>query len=337
MKKRAETKTSPVALPEPAQSGQVLSRIRFRHVSCFLAIAQERNLRRAAERLHLSQPAVSKTLVELETLAGARLVERGRQGARLTSAGEQFLRHAVGVSQALESAAAALAGAATPSAAMVQLGALPTVASGLLPQAISRLREQRPHAGLRLRTAANAELLAALKAGELDFVLGRMAEPSMMQGLSFELLYAESLAVVVRPRHPLLSQAGGATSLHAVLGYPLVVAAAGSVPRHHTEALFQSHGLRLPQACTETLSVSVARLLALRSDTVWITPERVAQDDLDQGWLMRLHLPTSGTEEPVGILLRSAAAPSELAAAFLEILREVARAHPATKTNRDKT
>ncbi|CEJ19223.1 probable transcriptional regulatory dna-binding protein [Ralstonia solanacearum IPO1609] len=209
-------------MENPAASGEaLLSRIRFRHLSCFVAIAQERNLRRAAERLHLSQPAISKTLGELEALAGVRLVERGRQGARLTSAGEQFLRHAVGVTQALEAATAALAGTGESSTPMVQVGALPTVASGLLPQAIARLHAERPHAGVRLRTGTNVELLAALKAGELDFVVGRMSEPDMMQGLSFELLYAEPLALVVRPGHPLLSQRGAAASLQAVLDYPL--------------------------------------------------------------------------------------------------------------------
>ena len=73
-------------MENPAASGEALqSRIRFRHLSCFVAIAQERNLRRAAERLHLSQPAVSKPLGELEALSGAQLVERGRHGARLTA------------------------------------------------------------------------------------------------------------------------------------------------------------------------------------------------------------------------------------------------------------
>lgn len=127
----------------PAASGEaLLSRIRFRHLSCFVAIAQERNLRRAAERLHLSQPAVSKTLGELEALSGARLVERGRHGARLTAAGERFLRYAVSATQALDAAAAALGGTGEPAPSVVEIGALPTVASGLL-------HALRPHACAR--------------------------------------------------------------------------------------------------------------------------------------------------------------------------------------------
>jgi DNA-binding transcriptional LysR family regulator len=110
-----------------------------------------------------------------------------------------------------------------------------------------------------------------------------------------------------------------------VLAYPLVIATPGTVPRHHTEALFQTHGLRLPAGVTETLSVSVARLLACRSDAVWITPERAAGDDLAHGQLARLDIVTSGTKEPVGLLRRSAATPSELASAFMELLTELAQ------------
>ncbi|MEF9388330.1 pca operon transcription factor PcaQ [Ralstonia solanacearum species complex bacterium KE056] len=308
-------------MENPAAPGEALqSRIRFRHLSCFVAIAQERNLRRAAERLHLSQPAVSKTLGELEALSGAQLVERGRHGARLTAAGEHFLRYAVGATQALDAAATALGGTGEPAPPILEIGALPTVASGLLPEAIARLHALRPHAGVRLRTGTNADLLAALKAGELDLVVGRMAEPAMMQGLSFELLYAEPLALVVRPGHPLMAEPGASASLPAVLDYPLVISPPGTVPRHHTEALFQTHGLRLPPGVTETLSVSVARLLACRSDAVWITPERAARDDMEHGWLVRLDLPTSATKEPVGLLRRSADTPDELAAALMAVL-----------------
>jgi DNA-binding transcriptional LysR family regulator len=302
------------------------NRLRFRHISCFLAVAQERNLGRAAERLHLSQPAVSKTLSELEALAGAQLVERGRHGARLTPAGEHFLRYALDVGQALDSAGAVLSGAAMPSVAALEIGALPTVASGLMPDALIRFKALRPHAGVRLRTARNASLLSALKAGELDFVLGRMAEPAAMQGLSFEFLYAEPLVMAVRPRHPLLAQ--NPVSVPAVLAYPLIVAPRGTVPRLNTDAYFDAHALRVPHECIETLSVSVARLVAQRSDAVWITPERAARDDVQGGSLTALALSMAGAEEPVGIVRRSAGATSELAQTFTDILRTLASSEP---------
>lgn len=301
-----------------------LSRIRLRHLTCFVAVAQERTLARAAARLHLSQPAVSKTLAELESLAGRRLVSRGRAGTALTPAGEEFLRYAADVTQALESAAAVLTGKAVPIAPAVRVGALPTVASGPLVDALARLREQRPHAGFSVRIGDNPELLAWLKAGEIDLAAGRMAEPAMMQGVTFELLYAESLAVVTRRGHPLCEGfADAPVSPWDLLDYPLIIPGAGTAPRHDVEGFFATHGITLPPGRTETQSVALARALTLVSDAVWITPQRPVQLDLDRRWLRRLNVPVPASAEPVGILSRSGGPPSELAAELTGALREL--------------
>src|SRR5450756_24286 len=300
-----------------------LSRIRLRHLSCFVVVAQERTLARAADRLHLSQPAVSKTLSELERLAGRQLLERGRAGTKLTRAGEQFLRYAVDVTRALESAATALTAGAPQHFPTVQVAALPTVAGGLLAEAIARLHRRRPYAGVRVRMGANPELLAALRVGEVDFAVGRMAEPAMMQGVSFELLYAESLAVVTRPQHPLATRGDSSLSLLAVLEYPLVIPDVDTAPRHDVEGFFETHGIALPPGRTETQSVSVARALTLLSDAVWITPQRPVQLDIDSGWLHRLNVPVPGSAEPVGLLSRSGATPTELAAHLMDTLRDL--------------
>jgi DNA-binding transcriptional LysR family regulator len=299
------------------------ARIRLRHLTCFVVVAQERTLARAATRLHLSQPAVSKTLAELEELAGRRLVERGRAGTTLTAAGEEFLRYAVNVTQALESAAAVLTGAAAAIAPAVRVGALPTVAGALLGNALARLRERRPHAGVSVRIGDNPDLLQWLKAGETDVAVGRMAEPAMMQGVSFELLYAESLAVVTRPQHPLAAAGDAAISPRALLGYPLIVPGAGTAPRHDVEEFFAAHGIALPPGRTETQSAALSRSLALVSDAVWITPRHPVELDLSRRWLRRLNVPVPGNAEPVGILSRTATPPGELTAQLMDALREL--------------
>ena len=90
------------------KNGLFSQRIRLRHLHTFVAVAQQGTLGRAAETLNLSQPALSKTLNELEQLTGTRLFERGRLGAQLTLVGEQFLTHAVKVLDALNTAGQAL-------------------------------------------------------------------------------------------------------------------------------------------------------------------------------------------------------------------------------------
>lgn len=328
-------KTKPVVPPRHGKSAastdpqpqdvraQVMARLRLRHLNCIVAIAQERTLARAALRLNLSQPAISKTLGELERWAGTRLVERGRNGAALTAAGEHFLRYALDVRRAVDASAAALTRDDTRQPQTVRVGALPTVQTAVLPKAILSLHAVMPTVGVQIHTASNTVLLSALKAGDLDLMVGRMAEPSSMQGISFEYLYTESLAMVARVGHP-LAQRRTAPTLEDALAWPLVIAGEHTAPRHHTDAFFESQGLALPAGCVETQSSSVARVIVQSSDAVWIVPQRVAQDDLDAGLLVSVGVPAPKGVEQIGILRRSADTPSDAIAMFSEQLRRIA-------------
>lgn len=298
------------------------NRIRLRHIHCFLAVAQERNLGRAAERMRLTQPAISKTLSELEAIAGTRLFERNRLGAQLTAEGEKFLTHALGVLDALDAVSEAIGTEQAPQREAIQIGALPSVAPDLLPAALQIFRRHHPDAQVAIQTAANAPLLHMLKAGEVDFVLGRMADPQMMVGLSFELLYVEPLVLAVRAGHPLARESS--VSLGAVAAFPLVLSPKGTIPRHNTESFLRAHGLAVPANCTETLSVSVARQIVRHSDAIWFAPAGAARGDLVDETLARLAVETKGTEEPVGLLHRSEGSLSFAAREFVRILRELA-------------
>jgi DNA-binding transcriptional LysR family regulator len=297
--------------------------IGLRHLTCFVAVAQERTLARAAQRLHVSQPAISKTLSDLERLTGRKLVERGRAGTRLTPAGEEFLRYAAEATRAVEAAALALSPSRTAVPPVLSVASLYTVAGGLLARAIARLQARRPDARVAIRVSHNPELLAALKSGEVDLAVGRMAEPDMMRGISFELLYAESLAVVARPGHPLLTRA--VLSPRDLLGYPLVIPEAGTAPRLQAEAMFTASGVTLErQGYTETQSSSVARSMALLSDAIWVTPKHAVHLDLDHGWLAALPVPGQAPPEPVGLLTRSVSRSSDLVEELIGDLRAVA-------------
>jgi LysR family pca operon transcriptional activator len=300
--------------------------VQLRHLRAFVAVAQERHLARAASRLALSQPAVSKTLSELEAIVGTRLVDRSQAGRRgvqgLTPAGEQLLAHALRVLEALDASAEAVAPASGERIERLRIGALPSVAPAVLPLALARLRDHWPAAQIAVKSAANPVLLDELRAGELDLVVGRMSDPRLMGGLSFELLYTEPLVFAVRNGHPLALKAA---PVQAVLGYPLVVYGEGTIPRHNTESFLSARGLVLPTHALQTLDVAVARALVAVSDAVWITPLGAARDELVDGRLVRLRIDTTGTEEPVGLLLRSEAEPSALRGAMAALLREGAK------------
>ncbi|WP_075181828.1 LysR substrate-binding domain-containing protein [Pantoea sp. 1.19] len=279
-------------------------RIRLRHLHTFVAVAQQGTLGRAAETLNLSQPALSKTLNELETLAGARLFERGRLGAQLTTLGEQFLTHAVKVLDALNHAGQSFSASQSPTPEILRLGVLPTVALGMLPSILDRFHQQQPHVTVQVATLHNNVLIAGMKAGEFDVGIGRMADSEMMRGLSYELLFLESLCLVVRPDHPLMSDN---VTLSRALSWPVVIQPEGTAPRRIAEAMLQEHGCTLPDTLIETSSTTLARQLAMRYDYVWFVPSGAIKEDLLHHALVALPLRASHPGEPVGIMTRSGA------------------------------
>ncbi|EBD1321892.1 LysR substrate-binding domain-containing protein [Salmonella enterica] len=283
------------------KNGLFSQRIRLRHLHTFVAVAQQGTLGRAAETLNLSQPALSKTLTELEQLTGTRLFERGRLGAQLTVPGEQFLTHAVKVLDALNTAGQALNRKEDASADVVRVGALPTAALGILPAAIGRFHQQQKSTSLQVATMNNTMLLAGLKSGEIDLGIGRMSDPELMGGLNYELLFLESLKLVVRPGHPLLQET---ITLSRVMEWPVVVSPKGTVPRQNAEALLQSQGCKMPAGCIETLSASLSRQLTVDYDYVWFVPSGAVKGDLRQATLVSLPVPTQSAGEPIGILTR---------------------------------
>ncbi|MGI4382402.1 LysR substrate-binding domain-containing protein [Klebsiella pneumoniae] len=283
------------------KNGLFSQRIRLRHLHTFVAVAQQGTLGRAAETLNLSQPALSKTLNELEQLTGTRLFERGRLGAQLTLVGEQFLTHAVKVLDALNSAGQALNRKEGLNNDIVRIGALPTAALGILPTVIGQFHKQQKDITLQVATMNNTMLLAGLKSGEIDIGIGRMSDPELMSGLHYELLFLESLKLVVRPGHPLLQET---VTLSRVMEWPVVVSPKGTVPRQNAEALLQSQGCKMPAGCIETLSASLSRQLTVDFDYVWFAPSGAVKDDLRRGVLTALPIATQGAGEPIGILTR---------------------------------
>jgi len=281
---------------------QFNQRIRLRHLHTFVAVAQQGTLGRAAETLSLSQPALSKTLNELEELAGARLFERGRLGAQMTTMGEQFLTHAVRVLDALNHAGQSFHVPLPQEPEVLRVSVLTTVALGMLPSILDRFHQQRPQTLVQVATLHNNVLIAGLKAGEFDVGIGRMGDADQMAGLSYELLFLESLRLVVRPDHPLMSDN---VTLSRALSWPVVISPEGTAPRRLAEQMLKEQGCSLPATRVETSATSLARQLALRYDYVWFVPSGAIKEDLLHNSLAALPIASHGPGEPVGILTRS--------------------------------
>jgi LysR family pca operon transcriptional activator len=299
-------------------------RIKYRHLQCFLEVARQKSLVRAADSLAISQPAVSKTIRELEDILGVRLFDRNRKATTVTRSGEIFHRHAGMSIASLQQGLDGVAQVSRGGGARVNVGVLPNAAAVIMPRAILACRAQGIGAAFRVMDGSNPDLLGQLKAGELDFVVGRLAEPVHMVGLSFEHLYSESLAFGVRPEHPLLAEEN--FELSRILDYPVMLPIRGSSIRYAAESFLIASGVGVPNEHIETISVTFGRTFTRASNAIWIMDSGVMMDDLQSGVLARLPVDAGATQGPVGLTTRVDSTLSGPAEMLMNAVREVAGA-----------
>jgi LysR family pca operon transcriptional activator len=283
-------------------SAMNFGRLKMRHLQCLVMVAQERNLVRAAKALSLTQPAVSKTVAELEEIVGRQLLLRRRRGVELTPAAEVLVRHAVSALRGLREGLGLAMDQPEADQLRVAVGALPNMAGELLPQAVALLHAAHPALRVRVVSGTNAQLMTQLRQGEIDLVLGRLAQASAMADLAFEHLYSEPLRLVVRTGHPLASRRK--PTLDALAAYPLVLPVSGTLIRHTADAFLIAQGMALPNQLVEATDTSFVVGLLQRSEAVWFAPQGAVEGLLARGELKRVAIDTSSTEGPVGLTVR---------------------------------
>lgn len=259
-------------------------RLKFRHLTLLVAIVQHGGVARAAQSLHLTQPAATRTLRELETVAGLPLFVREARGMRPTSYGEALAGHARAVLTEVRRAEEHLEGLRQGHQGTVTVGTLLAGANVLLPRAVARLKQERPQLTVVVREGTLDVLHPALLAGELDVIVGRVGAASEEgDGLHQRLLYRERIMLAVRAGHPLLAApptpGAGAVTLPDALGYPWILPVEQTALRQELGQLFAERGLALPSDRVECTSILTMRALLLQTDMVALLPELVLRDD----------------------------------------------------------
>lgn len=298
------------------------ARIKLRHLHAFLQVARQRSFARAAERLAITQPGISKTIRELEETLAVVLFERTPRGVSLTQAGLTLLRHAGPALRTLEEGIGAV-GEGRTGASWLRIGALSTVESRLMPEAIHRWQaSMEGEGGVSVVTGPSAFLLSRLRRGELDLVVGRMTAAREILDLNFEHLFYERLLLAVRAGHPLAA----ATELtpQDLTAYPWVLPPPQTTLRQQVDSFFVRHGLELPAQPLETLSLPLGRGFTLGSDAIWVAPEESAMEGLKTEELCELPLAMEQQGGSVGLCTNASLAPSLALDQFCYTLRAIA-------------
>lgn len=291
--------------------------IKLRHIRAFLDIAAEGGLTVVARAQGITQPALSRTLAELESLLGQPLFLRQGRKLVLTEAGALFRRHALAAVQALEAGAAALHPGA---GGTLRVGVLPTVATHFMPRVMLRLRELVPETLLTVETGPHFHLMRLLREGAVELIVGHLPAASEMAGLSFHHLYEEEVIVTVRAGHP-----GIGRPVAELLGTcPVIVPPPTALIRPAVETYLASLGLAGLRPAFETVSLAVGRGLCLNSDMLWFISRGVIAHELGHGDLVRIPTGRRFMSGVVGLTRRQTATGAALSA-FETVAHEVAR------------
>ncbi|AKH99822.1 pca operon transcription factor PcaQ [Hoeflea sp. IMCC20628] len=294
-------------------------RIKIRHLEAFVEVARQKSVGRAAITLSLTQPAVTRTIRELEQIVGAALIERDGRGIRLSHQGEVFLSHAGSGLAAVRGGIAALANVATSSGPPVRIGALPTVSATIMPGAVAEFLDSGLRSPLRVITGENWVLLDQLRRGDLDLVMGRMPAPEMMASLRFEPLYRDRVVFVVSKNHPLSGHRQVAADILA--HHPVLVPPAGSIIHPFVARVMLEQGMAPPVQAVETVSDSFGRAFLRSIDAIWIISRGVVSAEIASGEFVELPIDTSSTMGAVGLITRDIDRQHDAAVFFADILR----------------
>lgn len=290
-------------------------RLKLRHLVLVVAIADEGSVLRAAEHLHLAQPAVTRSLREVEHVLGVELFSRGPRGMTPTLFGEAFIEHARAVLAELRRAGERISGLADGEVGTVTIGTLLAGSNVLLPRAIATLKRERPGITVIVQEATFDAQAPRLLDGEIDLILGRLNPIEDLHGLRQITLYAEPVRLVARRDHP--ARRPG-LALEDLMDYPWVLPLEQTALRQELEQIFRREGLSLPANLVECTSILTVRTLVRDADMIAALPELVALTDDD---LEPLPVPLEPVRRQVGVTLPDRRPLTPSARLMLEHLR----------------
>lgn len=191
----------------------------LRHLRCFLAVAEELHFARAAERLHIEQSPLSRTIKELEEELGEQLFVRTSRSTRLTRAGKLFLKHVPRIFIALDQARDSVKAAANGFHSQLRIALSDGITPSRLPALLALCRQEEPEVEIRLFEVPLSQQIKGLHDDLYD--LGFAQSDEVGDGITAEPVWSDPLMVAVPARHPLLKHKR--IPLDEVLRYPLVL------------------------------------------------------------------------------------------------------------------
>ena len=290
-------------------------------------IAHRGSIREASAVLHLTQPAMSRSLAELERILGVQLFERGPKGMTVTAAGAPLVAHMQLVTSEVGSLLRHADEIVDGGRGEVRVGTLLAGTADILPDAVFEVTRRFPGVGVAISEGTPDRLHEDLMSGQIDFVVGRVTPLASMPGVEVELLYDDDVHVVCTPSHP---RSGHRGSLSALVDDAWILSPRDTSLRHQIETAFIRECGRAPVQVIECVAPVPLKALVLRGEHLAVVPSGIFVGELERDALVSLQVDIDGTSVPVGIITRSGGELPASAYALIGALRDEAGARART-------
>lgn len=288
-------------------------------LQALVATREAENFTLAARRMGLAQPTIHRAVSTLEQEAGRALFERTAHGLVATRPAQALAQAARLAFAEIQQAEADIGDLVGREVGRIVIGAMPLSRSYLLPRAIARFRTRRPTLPVKALDGPYADMVAGLRRGEVDFLIGALRDPAPIGDIVQEPLFQDGLDIVARPDHPALALVR--PRLADLLAYPFVVGTEGAPGRLIFDRITAPLGA--PPSLVETGSMILMRELLRVSDHLGCISHLQIEAEIGLGAVVRIPLDLTDTRRPIGLTRRADWLPTLAQADFLEDLRAV--------------
>lgn len=282
----------------------ILVRTRFFHLRLVLAIAHHGSVHKAADELHITQPAATRALKELESQLGSALFERSPQGMSLNIYGRHFAEHARVLLNQFNSALEQLNEIRTGSYGHINLAMQLATAPNLIPRTISKIQQRHLNISLNIQEGSSQKLLNMLMEGSIDMIVGRLEPIPTSSPLEQTPLFYDAFSIVCGPWNPLATRSD--IELQELLDCKWIFPAyAGSQLMVDVTTAFKSRGLSLPEPVLEVTSLLTMRKTLQYTDMIGLLVNQAAKEEASQRQLSILPIKLDSVLTPIGITTRA--------------------------------
>lgn len=269
----------------------------LRVLNNLVVVANEANISRAAERLGLSQPALSRSIAQLEAKLGLRLLDRSRTGATLTNAGEDLLvkaRRLLGEAVNIEND---MLMQSRGDSGRIRLGVGPLVSGIVMEPLLIQSLERWPMLSLVIDVEPTMNLVVRLMDAEIDCCICAESTLEPNPALAVTVLAQIQMGFFVRAGHPLLTASAPFDPKH-MASYPRITGRSPNPLAPSFQSIFE--GLAPTLECD---NFSILKQVALHTDAIWFASDRVIPDELQSGQLVELPMVTMPGAGEISIVL----------------------------------